>query len=212
MAQQIINDLSSASNDGNGDTPPVAMGKANANFTELYATIADLQAKVDAIPDNLVEIYWFNASDSTTSTTPISHTGGAAGTWLTNDAAGSLTGSYNPNNKDNIWNPSTNLFDFSSLKIGDTVEIRVDISVDIASANQVIDMFMSLAEGQAFPYSLHFYRSYYKTSATGVPIAFVANINIGNEVTRLGGARFRFASENNASIVVNGWYSKVTSV
>lgn len=208
MAQQILNNNSTANNDGNGDTPPVFGEKCNNNFTELYNLTVSLQDQLNQVPDNFVEVYWFDDNDLNTATAPIPHTGGSTTTWLTNDSAGTSTNAYNPNNNDKVWNENTNLFDFTSLKIGDTVEVRVDINVTTTAANQELDILMSLAGGG---YELDLSHRYYKTASTG-PLTTIANIYIGDEATRTGGARFRFSSDNNATIMVNGWYSKVTSV
>jgi len=37
-------------------------------------------------------------------------------------------------------------------------------------------------------------------------------IYMGDEQTRVGGARFRFASDDNADIQVNGWFYQITEV
>ncbi|MGX7926455.1 hypothetical protein ACWPMX_07765 [Tsuneonella sp. HG094] len=51
MAQQTIG-LGTVANDGTGDTLRVAGGKANDNFTELYAAVADLVAAVAGKADS----------------------------------------------------------------------------------------------------------------------------------------------------------------
>ena len=134
MTQQFLNPASTTPNDKLGDTPNSASDKINANFTENYASIAGNEAAIlanTALITGLTETYWFDANDTVTATTPISHTGGAANTYLTNDAVGGNTTSYNPNAKDTLWKPATNKFDFTSLKIGDVVNFRLDIEWNI---------------------------------------------------------------------------------
>ena len=216
MAQQNIN--IGAANAKVGDTLFSAFTKTEANFTELYtdvgANTADIATNSAAIAgiSGGTKTYWFDDNDLATATTPISHTGGATNTYLTNDSLGPFTNAYNPDSKDRLWNSSTNKFDFTSLKIGDTLEFRGDIEVDTSSANQEIDILMSLAEGESFPYELNVIHLYYKSISSSNKITFMFRIYMGDEQTRVGGARFRFASDDNADIQVNGWFYQITEV
>ena len=222
-------DLGTTANDGTGDKWRAGGTKINAMFSALFGSVAanvaaiaanaaNIATNAQAIIDNTALItgftktYWFDANDTATATTPISHVGGASNTYLTNDAAGSFTNSYNPDTKDALWNPATNKFDFSSLKIGDTIEIRGDIEVDTSSANQEVETLFSLAEGTAGPYELNMTHSYYKSISTGNKISFLFRVYMGDEGTRTGGARFRLSSADNATIKVNGWFYQITEV
>jgi hypothetical protein len=90
--------------------------------------------------------------------------------------------------------------------------MRSDIEVDTSAANQELDLLISIAEGTASPYELNITHSYYKSISTGNKITFLFRVYIGDEVTRTGGARFRFSSANNATIKVNGWFYQITAV
>jgi hypothetical protein len=231
MARDPIN-VGSAANDGTGDTWRDAFVKVNANELELFNNVAtnaadiisttatnasaiavNAQAIIDttALITGFTKTYWFDANDTATTATPITHSAAATGTYLTNNALGSFTNSYNPDSKDALWNPSTNLFDFTSLKIGDTVLFRVDIKLTNAAAQEV-DLFMSIAEGSAGPYEKNMNHAYYKTASTLANDTAVFVIYIGDENTRTGGARFRLASAQAATIVVNGWFYQITAV
>ncbi|QDP67561.1 MAG: hypothetical protein Unbinned5350contig1004_68 [Prokaryotic dsDNA virus sp.] len=200
MTQEIIE--VGGANQKQGDTPFVFCPKINRNFEEVYAAIASLAG--------FTKTYWFYNNDTATATTPISHAGGATGTYLTNNSAGSATDARNPDSKPNLWNAATNKFDFSSLKVGDLVNFRVDLFIDNAAAQEV-NLFMSLGEGVS-PYELPVGHNYYKTAATGVPVIFIFPLYIGNEETRTGGARFRFASAAATNITVRGWLATATVV
>ena len=205
-----------------GDNLFTGATKINSNFAENYASISTIEADVlanaaailanTALITGFTKTYWFDANDTATTTTPISHAGGAAGTYLTNDALGGSTNQYNPDSNDTPWNPVTNKFDFTSLKTGDTIELRGDIEIDSLSANQELEISMSLGEGQPTPYELPVSRFYFKSIAAGYRETFMFRIYMGDEVTRLGGARFRIASPDNASIKVNGWFYQITEV
>ena len=221
MAQDPIN-VGATANDGLGDTWRDSFIKVNLNEAELFSSVsvnaANIATNAQAIIDNTALItgftktYWFDANDTATASTPISHTGGAATTYFTNNALGPNTTSYNPDTKDALWNPSTNKYDFSSLKIGDTIEIRGDAEVDTSSANQEIEILLSLAEGTAGPYELNIDHRYYKTISTGNKVTFLFRIYMGDENTRTGGGRFRFSSDDNATIKLNGWFYQITEV
>jgi hypothetical protein len=214
-------DLGTTANDRTGNKWRDGGVKINAMFSALFTSVAanvlaiaaNAQAIVDtaALITGFTKTYWFDANDTATAATPITHGAGATGTWLTNNALGSFTNSYNPDSKDALWNPSTNLFDFTSLKIGDTVKFRVDINLT-NSAAQEVDLFMSIAEGSAGPYEKNMNHVYFKTASTLANDTVEFEVYIGDENTRTGGARFRFGSVAAATIVVNGWFYKITSV
>lgn len=199
MAQEIIN-VGSADNSGNGDPLRTAMIKIQNNFDELYASI-----------QGFTKTYWFNASDTATTTTPITHNAGSTTTFLTNNGAGSATSAYNPDSKTALWNTSTNKFDFTSLKIGDTIEFRINIAVANAAA-QEINLVMDLAEGTSTPYSLNVSHAYFKTASAGDQLTAMFRVYIGNEETRTGGGRFRLTSIAATTVVVNGWFYQITEV
>tara|TARA_R110000824_G_scaffold188319_1_gene369669 strand:+ start:13827 stop:14456 length:630 start_codon:yes stop_codon:yes gene_type:complete len=209
MALSPIN-VGATANDGTGDTWRDAFVKVNANEAEIAATAAANALAIAALA-GLTKTYWFDANDTATTATPITHGAGATNTYLTNNALGSFTNSYNPDSKDALWNPSTNKFDFTSLKIGDVVNFRIDINLSNAAAQEV-DLFMSAAEGSAGPYELNINHTYYKNASTLANNTAIFSVYIGDENTRTGSARFRFASVAAATIVVNGWFYQITEV
>jgi hypothetical protein len=209
MARSPIN-VGTTANDGTGDTWRDAFIKVNANEEEVFATAAANALAIAGLT-GLTKTYWFDANDTATAATPITHGAGATNTYLTNNALGSFTNAYNPDSKDALWNPSTNKFDFTSLKIGDVVKFRIDINLS-NSAAQEVDLLMSIAEGSSGPYELNINHTYYKTASTLANNTSMFSVYIGDENTRTGGARFRFASVAAATIVVNGWFYQITEV
>tara|TARA_R110002111_G_scaffold219870_2_gene282038 strand:- start:11593 stop:12192 length:600 start_codon:yes stop_codon:yes gene_type:complete len=199
MAQEIIN-VGSGDNSGNGDPLRTAMIKVQNNFDELYTPV-----------QGFTTTYWFDANDAGTTTTPITHGAGSTTTFLTNDGAGSSTNSYNPNSKAALWDTTTNKFDFTSLKIGDTVEFRIDIKISPAAA-QEINLVMDIGEGNAGAYSLNVNHTYFKTASAGDQITAMFRIYMGDEVTRANPARFRLTSIAATTIIVNGWFYQITEV
>ena len=168
-----------------------------------------------AVPVGSTETYWFYANDTGTNPadggTKITHGAGSATTFLTNNNLGSRTFEYNPNSNDNLWDPSTNKFDFSSLKVGDVVDFRIDIVIDHAAA-QELNIVFDLAEGAAAPYTLNIGHRYYKTASTGITVTAHFKLPMISQDTIDNSARIRFESIAAASIVVEGWYYQITEV
>ena len=159
--------------------------------------------------------YWFYAADTATDPAEggakIVHGAGATNTFLTNNNLGTLTSSYNPTSNANLWNPSTNKFDLTSLKIGDILDFRIDLFLDHAAA-QEFNLVFDLAEGETEAYTRNITHEYYKTAATGVIITSQFKLPIISQATLDGGARIRFASNVAANIIVEGWYYEITEV
>ena len=162
-------------------------------------------------PAAATKTYWFYAADSATASAPIVHGAGSATTFLTNNNLGSRTFVYNPDSNPNLWNPSTNKFDFSSLKIGDIVDLRIDLVIDHAAA-QELNIVMDLAEGESAPYTLNITHDYYKTASTNVTVTAQFKLPFIGQETVDGSARIRFTSIAAASIVVEGWFYEITQV
>jgi hypothetical protein len=187
---------------------PIADFVCGVNNGSQLAAIVNA---IKTLAEKCTQTYWFDANDAATSSTPITHGAGSTTTFLTNDGAGSSTTSYNPDSKAALWNTATNKFDFSSLKIGDTVEFRIDIKIANAAA-QEINLVMDIGEGNAGAYSLNVNHTYFKTASSGDQITAMFRIYMGDEVTRANPARFRLTSIAATTIVVNGWFYQITDV
>ena len=161
--------------------------------------------------DGSAEVYWFDANDTATAATPITHIGTATDTYLTNDALGTDTTAYNPDGKALLWNTSTNAFDFTSLKIGDIVNLRIDLEISNAAAQEV-DLKMLLGEGSATEFEKSIVHAYYKTAATGTNVTGIYQFYIGNDNTRNNPGRIRFSSLDSATITVIGWFYVIIEV
>ena len=192
-------DLGTTANDRTGNKWRDGGLKINAMFSALFTSVAANILAIAANAQAIIDAATYNATQISDVTALI--TGFTKTYWF--DA--------NADSKDALWNPLTNLFDFTSLKIGDTVFFRVDIRLTNAAAQEV-DLFMSIAEGSAGPYEKNMNHAYYKTASTLANDTVLFEIYIGDENTRTGGARFRLASVDAATIIVNGWYYRITSV
>lgn len=168
------------------------------------------ESKVDIIrPSGTIKEYLkntgiFDYNDLVTATTPIAITGGGGAVFLTNDAAGAFTNKlYPPTGVTDIWDNSTNDFDFSQLTLGSTIIFRIDLEIVLSAANQEIDLTMDIAIGGT-PYTLSVDHRQYKTAGT---YHYVNSFSIymGDINTLNNPAKFAIESPNNLDVKVNGW-------
>ena len=151
---------------------------------------------------------WIDYNDSATAITPISVTANVP-TILTNNGSGiySQTAAA-PLNVTQLWNTSTNRFDFSQLSVYDEVGIRVEIEVTTAVNNAQWWMFIRFDIGGTQFDAVINSRSYYKTSGTYTEIVFFP-FYIGRESMRVNPSALYFQSDSNCTVVVKGFYISV---
>lgn len=184
MAKQTIN-LGTVANDNTGDTIRVGGDKINDNFTEVYDT-----------PRHGVYNYDNTLSAQSFTGTPIV---------LQNDDDGVNSYKNVIPGVVEIFNSSTHEFDFSDLQIGDTVLFRVDIVVTTTGANQEIEVYLDLAQGDPANYQISIGRRFFKTAATHNVSDIVNFVYMGNTATKDNPAQLMFNSDANATVLVNGW-------
>jgi len=143
--------------------------------------------------------------DNTTIATPITLTTSPAS--LTNDGAG--TGSVNmlPDGVTEVWNTTTNRFEFSELSIGDIVNIRADLSVTTSVVNQKVTLVLEIGSGSSL-HDIVYIERFFKDIGTYELNSF-NGIYIENENVRTNGGRFKMSSSHGATVTVHGWYSNV---
>ncbi len=144
-------------------------------------------------------------NDAATATTPISVTGGGGYTDITNDGLGGSTNkTYRASGVSELWDVSTNLFDWSDLSLGDTVLIRLDVKVTTTSANQTVDTKLLLGVGGS-PYSLMHSEKQFKTAGAHEIDKFAFMVYMGNTNTLNNGAKFQIQSDGNCTVEVRGF-------
>jgi hypothetical protein len=149
---------------------------------------------------------WADYNDNATSGTPLSVTGGGAAVILTNDTLGSFTNTSNlPDGVTSLWSSSTNKFVWTDLKVGDMVDIRLDITVTTSSSNTSIGVLLHLGTGGG-AYVVPFIQEHlFKTSGTHQITRF-NSIYMGDSNTLNNGGQFKITADSNCTVVVNGWY------
>ena len=147
-------------------------------------------------------------NDSATHTTALSYTTGSE-LQITNDGLGEFTlKAYKPCDVTELWNVATSQFDFTRLRLGDRVSLRIDINVTTSAPNQVIEFHLLFGIGD-MPYTLGIYHGYFKTAAT-YNIVETEGFYIGNTTTKDYPGQLIFSSDDDATLVVNGFYIEVT--
>ncbi len=161
-------------------------------------------------PADWVQHGLYDYNDAATATTPISVPATSTLTELTNDAAGEYTNkTYALPDVADVWDATNNRFDFSSLSLGDKVEIRLDVQVTTTAAYQDIDIVLVMAEGTEFEYEIPFINLNFKTAQANDLNRFNA-IYMGDENTLGNYAKFKIKSDAAATVIVNGWFVCVT--
>ena len=160
------------------------------------------------VPDNFAGGL-FDYNDVATTTTPIVVTAVGGAVVLTNDAAGAFTNKlFPPVGIDDVWNDSTNVFDWSELSLGSMVDIRIDVDVITTSVNTEIKIDLHLGTGgsaYAIPWILE---TNFKATGTH-KLNRYNGIYMGDTNTLNNGGQFMISTDKDCTAVVNGWYCKV---
>ena len=153
---------------------------------------------------------WADYADVATTGSPIAVS--AVPTALTNDGLGVDTNTaYLPiggNGITQLWNTSSNGFDFSDLNVGDMLEIRMDIDVIIVSNNTAVDVNLHMGSGGTVIVPFISQQNF-KTTGTFEVIRYMG-LYIGSEDIRDTLAQLKISADNNCTCIVNGWYIKAT--
>ena len=153
---------------------------------------------------------WADYADVATTGSPIAVS--AVPAVLTNDGLGVDTNTaYLPiggNGITQLWNTSSNGFDFSDLNVGDMLEIRMDIDVIIASNNTAVDVNLHMGSGGTVIVPFISQQNF-KTTGTFEVIRYMG-LYIGSTDVRDTLAQLKISADNNCTCTVNGWYIKAT--
>lgn len=133
-----------------------------------------------------------------------------AGTWytMTNDGAGAATQlAYGITGYTNVWNTSTNRFDFSGLELGDTFQIALDLEVTTGGADTVVDVEVQFGIGSGLEFSVPTVCSKVVKTAGATRLVSHLNYFVGNTTVRNYPAQVRVKADATGSTVkVLGWY------
>ena len=152
-------------------------------------------------------IYDYN--DLATATTPIALTAANTQYEVTNDGAGAFTNkTYALAGVDDLWDTTTNRFDFTGLSLGDTVDIRLDFEITLANTNTVVDFALELGVGSS-PYQISLISPTLHKSVTTYQIGQWSSVYMGDNNTLQNPARLLArADKTGVTLKVNGWYMR----
>ena len=191
------------------------LGVATAVAGDVY--VADGSASGDWIQMSSANVPgtvtqgWWNYEDSATAVTPIDLTPASTYIELTNDGLGTNTDiSMGLAGLTDIWDESTNrlLLNTSSiLELGDTFDIRLDLSITTTSANTDVDIDVEYGVGSGSEYRIKLLPlTSYKTTGT-YSISATQSFFLGNTETLSYPARLLMqASDTGTSVVVKGLF------
>lgn len=156
----------------------------------------------------LQSVGFFDYADLETQTTPLVLVSNVSKK-LTNDTLGVSTNTSNaPYGVSSLWDSSTNTFNFSQLSIGDTIDIRFDVTVTTTVNNQIVKGYIKLGVGSPSEYILGIFGQQIKTPASNTQTIFTS-IYIGNTDLIDYPSEVYLLTENSGSAKVNGWYCRV---
>ena len=156
----------------------------------------------------LVRMGVWDYNDSATSGTPISLTPINTDIVMTNNGAGAFTNkTYALSDIPDVWDTTTNRFDFTGFNLGDVVDMRLDLTVTTTAANTETQLKINLAIGGS-PYTLVIDHSSFKNAGT-YQMTKMFSVYMGDANTRDNPASITLRSDSGtASAIVNGWYLK----
>lgn len=184
-------------------------GAATAASGQIPVATGTGTTVFQTVPFTACEFGFWDYNDTSTSITPLDLTVAGTEYQLPNNGLGvNTTNAYALPGVSHVFNTSTNYFQFSNLKLGDTVDIRIDCEITTTSANNLLNLFLELGIGLA-PYKLNIDQKYFKTAATHKVVANIS-IYIGNLTTLNGLGRLLASCDTTgASVKVNGWFVRV---
>lgn len=189
-----------------------AKGAATALLGQLLTGNGDGTATFQTpTPIPTIEMGWYDYNDLATQTTPIALSVAGTKYDLTNDGLGPNTQTtYGIDGIPNIWDVGTSRFLLSGLDIGDTAEIRADITYTTTSANTAIQLELEFAVGTGSAFTVVLLPSLNIKSASSIQIVHERGFYIGSAVVRDNPCRIRAVADSTGSTIkVNGWYTRV---
>ena len=104
-----------------------------------------------------------------------------------------------------LFNTTTNNFDFSKLELGDIVSFRIDTDITTTSVNQNIEFYLKVGVGSGSEYNISLGKRYIKGIATHSFNDIFNHIYIGNTITKDYSTELYFTSDDNATVLLNGF-------
>lgn len=180
-------------------------GAASAPSGRVYTSDGS-GSGVWSTPRTSSEVGFVSYQDTATAITPIDIPGDGSYVPLTNNGNGQLTLlSHAPTGASDLWNVTTSVLDFSTLAVGDMVDIRVDMDVTTTNADQEFDVIVRLGAGDDL--------TALRVNKVGIGserVSGFVSFPILSALVRTGGGSIRVSSGNAATVRVDTIYIKAT--
>ena len=177
------------------------------SVNSVYELVTTIKAYIEGDGGDSFSGGWADYADFATTGTPLNVT--AVYSVMTNDGLGVNTNtSYLPEGVTQLWDSSTNSFDWSELKVGDMIDIRLDVSVTTTTNNTAVDVDLFMGAGGSIDVPFISAQNF-KTGGTYNLIRY-QGLYIGSEDVRNNAAQLKIKADNNCTCVVNGWYVRYT--
>ncbi len=182
---------------------------SNGNFEFQVSADKSTVTQFVAVPVDNCRVGLFDYNDLATASAPIVVTTVGSPFVLTNDGLGSFTNKlFPPIGVTDVWNASSDVFDWSELKLGDMVDIRLDFDLITSSVNTEIKVDLHLGTGGSAYTIPYIPESNFKNAGTH-NINRYNGIYMGDENTLNNGGQFKISTDKDCTVIVNGWFTKI---
>ncbi len=160
------------------------------------------------LPTDNCRTGYFQYNDLATQSTALVVLASGGFTDLPNDELGAQTlKTFAPVGVTDLWDATAGEFDWSELKLGDTIEVRLDIVVETSSPNTEIQVELFLGGGT---FSIPFVTEKTLKSATSHRLIRYSSFSIDSTFVLNGGGTFAISTSDDCDVVVNGWFLRAT--
>jgi hypothetical protein len=152
---------------------------------------------------------YFHHNDTATQTIPLTLVANVEKK-ITNNSLGAQTNlTQAPYGVTNVWNSTTNSFDFSELSIGDTIDLRIDLLLTTLSNNQKYSVILRVGQGSTSQYDLLITEGIIKSSSTNNHLVGEVGLSLDYAEHLSNPANLYIVSDHEGSVKVNGFYTKI---
>ncbi len=177
----------------------------NATTAGVRTNFATAKAEIEALQNSFG---FANYEDTATTTTPITL---AAGVWtnLTNNKLGARTIDKTPLDVGELWNSSTNRFDFSTLPLYTQLTGRFDITVVTGGNNYDIDVQALVGIGSPSAYAFPLTTQMRFATAGTHRLNLFNGMFIGSTDVKNFPASIQVRASGASTVIVSGWYMTI---
>lgn len=178
------------------------------NTKNVYDLLVTSVGKKSVVIARLSKVGWASYYDTATQATPISM---LADTWydVPNNGLGTSSSSaYLPYGYTDVWNASAGQFESSDLKLGDSVDLQLDLTWTSQTGNSAVEIELVLTE-DGVDYSIPYLPETAFKSTGEHRIIQQKGVFFENELSLSATAKFRIRADAASSFKVNSFYVRL---